>query len=95
VADQSSTHQGPRIRYYHGDPRRIAPEEAAISPRRYSVALAALAGLLPGLAVGWFALPTALPFSGIAVRAVGTAVCALMWAGAFGLVAFVITRHGH
>jgi hypothetical protein len=70
-------------------------EDFAILPRRHSVTLAALLGLLPGAVVGWFDLPAALPISGMAVRAVGTVVCALMWAGAFGLVAFVVTRHGH
>jgi hypothetical protein len=84
-----------RRRHTRCHPRLIAPEDLVILPRRHSVTLAALLGLLPGVAVGWFDLPAALPMSSIALRAVGTVACALMWAGAFGLVAFVITRHGH
>jgi len=84
-----------RIRRAYGRPRRVALEGFTILLRRYRVVLAALLGLLPGIAVGWFDLPAALPMSGTALRAVGTVACALMWAGAFGLVAFVITRHGH
>jgi hypothetical protein len=68
-------------------------EDFAILPPRYSIALATFLGFLPGIAVGWFDLPAAMPVSGMAVRAGATLVCALMWAGAFGLVAFVITRH--
>ena len=73
-------------------------EDFAILPlrySRYSIALATLLGLLPGIAVGWFDLPAALPVSGMALRAAAPLACALIWAGAFGLVAFVVTRHEH